>query len=67
MKGISQGRYTKEFQQEAVKLVIDQKLSWSKAAPSSVIRLKQNTESVFQVEFDSKTIRDKDLLQILEV
>ena len=32
MKGIPQGRYTKEFRQEAVKLVIDQKLSWSKAA-----------------------------------
>ena len=32
MKGIPQGRYTKEFRQEAIKLVIDQKLSWSKAA-----------------------------------
>ena len=32
MKGIPQGRYTKEFRQEAVKLVLDEKLSWSKAA-----------------------------------
>lgn len=31
MKGISQGRYTKEFRQEAVKLVIEEKLSWGKA------------------------------------
>ena len=32
MKGIPQGRYTKEFRQEAVKLVLEQKLSWAKAA-----------------------------------
>jgi len=32
MKGVPQGRYTKEFRQEAVKLVLEQKLSWSKAA-----------------------------------
>jgi transposase len=32
MKGIPQGRYTQEFRQEAVKLVIEEKLSWSKAA-----------------------------------
>jgi len=32
LKGIPQGRYTKEFRQEAVKLVLEQKLSWAKAA-----------------------------------
>ena len=32
MKGIPQGRYTKEFRQEAVKLVMEEKLSWSEAA-----------------------------------
>jgi transposase len=32
MKGVPQGRYTKEFRQEAVKLILEQKLSWSKAA-----------------------------------
>ena len=32
MKGIPRGRYTKEFRQEAVKLVIEEKLSWGKAA-----------------------------------
>ena len=32
MKGIPQGRYTKEFREEAVKLVIEEKLSWSEAA-----------------------------------
>ena len=32
MKGIPQGRYTREFRQEAVKLVIEENLSWSKAA-----------------------------------
>ena len=32
MKGIPQGRYTREFRQEAVKLVIEQSVSWSKAA-----------------------------------
>ena len=32
MKGVPQGRYTREFRQEAVKLVIEEKLSWSKAA-----------------------------------
>jgi transposase len=32
MKGVPQGRYTKEFRQEAVKLVLEQKLSWAKAA-----------------------------------
>jgi transposase len=31
MKGIPRGRYTKEFRQEAVKLVIEEKLSWGKA------------------------------------
>ncbi len=31
MKGIPQGRYTKEFRQEAVKLVIEEKLSWAEA------------------------------------
>ena len=30
MKGIPRGRYTKEFRQEAVKLVIEEKLSWGK-------------------------------------
>ena len=29
MKGIPRGRYTKEFRQEAVKLVTEEKLSWS--------------------------------------
>jgi transposase len=32
MKGIPQGRYTKEFREEAVKLVTEEKLSWSEAA-----------------------------------
>ena len=32
MKGIPQGRYTKEFREEAVKLVIEEKLPWSEAA-----------------------------------
>jgi len=32
MERIPRGRYTKEFRQEAVKLVIEDKLSWSEAA-----------------------------------
>jgi transposase len=32
MKRVPQGRYTKEFRQEAVKLVLEQNLSWAKAA-----------------------------------
>jgi transposase len=32
MKGVPQGRYTIEFRQEAVSLVIEQHLSWAKAA-----------------------------------
>ena len=32
MKGIPQGRYTREFRQEAVKLVTDEKLAISEAA-----------------------------------
>lgn len=32
MKRIPQGKYTKEFRQEAVKLVTEEKLSWSEAA-----------------------------------
>ena len=32
MKGVPQGRYTKEFRQEAVKLILEQHLSWAKAA-----------------------------------
>ena len=32
MKGIPQGRYTREFRQEAVKLVMDEGLSWGEAA-----------------------------------
>ena len=32
MKGIPQGRYTREFRQEAVKLVAEQKLSLPEAA-----------------------------------
>ena len=32
MKGIPRGRYTKEFRQEAVKLVTEEKLSWVEAA-----------------------------------
>ena len=32
MKGIPQGRYTKEFRQEAVELVTEEGLSWAKAA-----------------------------------
>ena len=32
MKGISQGRYTKEFREEAVKLVTEEKLSLPEAA-----------------------------------
>jgi transposase-like protein len=32
MKGIPQGRYTREFREEAVKLVTEEKLSWSEAA-----------------------------------
>jgi transposase len=32
LKGIPQGRYTKEFREEAVKLVIGEGLSWGEAA-----------------------------------
>jgi len=32
LKGIPQGRYTKEFRQEAVKLVTEEGLSWAEAA-----------------------------------
>jgi transposase-like protein len=32
MKGIPQGRYTKEFREEAVKLITEDKLSWAEAA-----------------------------------
>ena len=32
MRGVPQGRYTREFRQEAVKLVILEKLPWAKAA-----------------------------------
>jgi transposase-like protein len=32
MKRIPQGRYTKEFREEAVKLVTEDKLSWAEAA-----------------------------------
>ncbi len=32
MKRVPQGRYTKEFREEAVKLVIEEKLSWAEAA-----------------------------------
>jgi len=32
LKGIPQGRYTREFRQEAVKLVTEEKLSWGQAA-----------------------------------
>src|SRR4030042_3055684 len=32
MKGVPQGRYTREFRQEAVKLVLEQHLSWARAA-----------------------------------
>ena len=32
MKGIPQGRYTKEFREEAVKLVTEEGLSWAEAA-----------------------------------
>lgn len=32
MKGVPQGHYTQEFRQEAVKLVIEQHLSWAKAS-----------------------------------
>ena len=42
MKGIPNGRYTKEFRVEAVKLVVEEKMSWYKAgrrlsvAPSTI-------------------------------
>ena len=32
MKGIPQGKYNKEFRQEAVKLITEEKLSWAEAA-----------------------------------
>ena len=32
MKGVPQGKYTKEFRAEAVKLVTEEKLSWAEAA-----------------------------------
>jgi transposase len=32
LKGIPQGRYTKEFRWEAVKLITEEGLSWAKAA-----------------------------------
>jgi len=43
MKGIPQGRYTKEFRQEAVKLVMEEKISMPEAArrlslPRSTLR-----------------------------
>jgi len=34
VRGIPQGRYTKEFREEAVKLVTEEKLSWAEAANS---------------------------------
>ena len=42
MKGIPRGRYTKEFRQEAVRLVVEEKMSWHEAgrrlslAPSTI-------------------------------
>lgn len=42
MKGIPRGRYTREFRQEAVKLVTEEKLSWGEVgrrlslAPSTI-------------------------------
>ena len=42
MKGIPRGRYTKEFRQEAVRLVVEEKMSWYEAgrrlslAPSTI-------------------------------
>nr|AID65741.1 putative IS3/IS911 transposase family protein [uncultured bacterium] len=42
VKGIPRGRYTKEFRVEAVKLVVEEKMSWYKAgrrlsvAPSTI-------------------------------
>jgi len=42
VKGIPRGKYTKEFRQEAVKLVIEEKMSWHEAgrrlslAPSTI-------------------------------
>lgn len=42
MKGIPRGRYTREFRQEAVRLVTEEKLSWGEAgrrlslAPSTI-------------------------------
>jgi len=43
VKGIPQGRYAKEFRQEAVKLVMEEGLSWGEAArrlslPTSTLR-----------------------------
>ncbi len=32
MKGIPQGRYTRELRQEAVKLITEEKMSWGQAA-----------------------------------
>jgi transposase len=32
MKGIPQGRYSKEFREEAVKMVTEEQLSWAEAA-----------------------------------
>ena len=32
MKGVPQGRYTREFRQEAAKLVMEEELSWGEAA-----------------------------------
>jgi len=42
VKGIPRGRYTKEFRQEAVRLVVEEKMSWYEAgrrlslAPSTI-------------------------------
>jgi len=42
VKGIPRGRYTKEFRQEAVRLVVEEKMSWHEAgrrlslAPSTI-------------------------------
>ena len=52
MKGVPQGRYTREFRQEAVKLVTEERLSLPEAArrlghvPSSGVRVRHPVDVV---------------------
>jgi len=56
MKGVPQGRYTKEFRQEAVKLVLEQKLSWAKAARQ--LSLPTSTLAHWEKAYDAGKLGD---------